>query len=240
LGVEVEHLNRERGVYEVTYPLVGEAKRDMVDRLTFWNNDEQPMVDVKLVLENLGEPTTQVRAYRGNDPDSSETATALLEALHRQLSPDSAATAAATQPVVSARQYTAQQARAEQAVTTQQSRYRLEQQGGTGRILTDQEFPRSWREVGMAIAAESLKVEDRDRSRGLYFVVDAAGPGEGKGLLAKMKFWGDDDPATVTRLIAVQPVEGGGNQVLVFDEDEKLDSSPAATELLNRLYKHLR
>lgn len=240
LGVQVKHLNRERGIYELLYPLVGEIERGVIDRLTFWNNDKIPLVNVKLVVENLGEPTTLVRAYDGDKLDNSATASTLLEGIHRQLSPENVIPAAAAQPANTARNFASQAAVAVDPVDNSGGlRYRLEQHAGASRIVTTLDFPRTWREVGMAIDNESFTVEDRDRSRGLYFVEDVADPAQSKGILNKMKFWGGDEPATTTRLVAVQPLEGGGNQILVFDKDEKLDGSAAAAALLVRLGKHL-
>ncbi|MEL0083160.1 MAG: outer membrane protein assembly factor BamC, partial [Gammaproteobacteria bacterium] len=215
-------------------------ERGVIDRLTFWNNDETPMVKVKMVIENLGEPTTLVRAFDGDELDNSATASALLEAIHRQLSPTTASATGTTQAIATAGQFAGEQHASVTAPAASAGRhYRLEQNGAASRIVTTQDFPRTWREVGMAIANESLEVEDRDRSRGLYFVVDQVDSSDQGGLLKRMKFWGSDDPETVTRLVAVQPIDGGGNQILVFDEDEKLDGSAAATALLNRLSKHL-
>jgi len=239
LGVEISHLNRERGIYDVEYPLVGEIERGIVDRLTFWDNDELPLVDVKLVVQNLGEPTTLVRAYDGDEPDSSATASALLESIHRQLSPADAS--AVTQPLGPAEQFTAtdEMTAFNVPLSFDDTRYRLDESGGASRIISAQDFSRTWREVGMAINDESLEIEDRDRSRGLYFVTDIDLEASKGGFFSSMKFWGDDEPVTITRLIAIQPVEGGGNQVLVFDKEEILDGSAGATALLNRLLKHL-
>jgi outer membrane protein assembly factor BamC len=59
-------------------------------------------------------------------------------------------------------------------------------------------FDRSWRRVGLALDRVGFVVEDRNRSQGLYYVrysdleVDAPS-GEKKGLLDKLKFWGDEE-----------------------------------------------
>ena len=169
LGIKVNHLNRERGTFEIAYPLVGELERGLVDRLAFWNNDDVPMVDVKLVIENLGEPTTLVRAYDGNELDNSLTATAALESIHRQLSPEVATATSgqpsSTTPVNTARQFAAESSSSvvSSSAVADELRYRLEKHAGGSRLITRQDFPRTWREVGMAIANESLEIEDRDR-----------------------------------------------------------------------------
>ena len=174
------------------------------------------------------------------------TATAALESIHRQLSPEVATATSgqpsSTTPVNTARQFAAESSSSvvSSSAVADELRYRLEKHAGGSRLITRQDFPRTWREVGMAIANESLEIEDRDRSRGLYFVADLAPARQSGGILKKMKFWGSDEPEMITRLIAVQPVATGGNQVLIFDEDEKLDSSAGADALLGRLLNRLR
>jgi len=236
-------MDRERGIYEVEYPLVGEIDRGVIDRLTFWDNDEPPLVEIKLVIENLGEPTTFVRAYDGDELDNSVTATALLESIQRQLNPvSSEAIIVSTQADVMGQPFvpdgTSTSINAFNAAvpaTFEVSRYVLEQNSGVSRIVTEQDFARTWREVGMAIVDEELPIVDRDRSRGLYFVTDIDLDAPKGGFFS----WGNDEPQTITRLIAVQPLEVGGNQVLVFDEDEKLDNSAGASALLPRLLQQL-
>lgn len=63
-------------------------------------------------------------------------------------------------------------------------------------LTVNDAFDRSWRRVGLALDRIGFLIEDRDRSRGLYFVrysdLDADKPSEDKkGLLDKLKFWGD-------------------------------------------------
>jgi outer membrane protein assembly factor BamC len=63
--------------------------------------------------------------------------------------------------------------------------------------VTD-EFDRAWRRVGLALDRVGFVVEDKNRSQGLYYVrytdLDTAAPPEKqKGLLDKLKFWGDDE-----------------------------------------------
>ena len=71
-----------------------------------------------------------------------------------------------------------------------------EAEGSVNLVLNDQ-FDRSWRRVGLALDRIGFVVEDKDRSRGLFYVrysdvdIDDT-PKEKKGLLDKLKFWGDD------------------------------------------------
>ncbi len=59
-------------------------------------------------------------------------------------------------------------------------------------------FDRGWRRVGLALDRVGFVIEDKDRSKGLFYVryadVDIDdGPTKKKGLLDKLKFWGNDD-----------------------------------------------
>jgi outer membrane protein assembly factor BamC len=59
-------------------------------------------------------------------------------------------------------------------------------------------FDRGWRRVGLALDRVGFVIEDKDRSKGLFYVryadVDIDdGPKKKKGLIDTLKFWGDDD-----------------------------------------------
>ena len=60
-------------------------------------------------------------------------------------------------------------------------------------------FDRGWRRVGLALDRVGFVTEDKDRSKGLYYVrytdvdIDDS-PTKKKGLLESLKFWGKDDP----------------------------------------------
>ena len=60
-------------------------------------------------------------------------------------------------------------------------------------------FDRGWRRVGLALDRVGFVTEDKDRSKGVYFVrytdvdIDDS-PTKKKGLFESLKFWGKDDP----------------------------------------------
>jgi outer membrane protein assembly factor BamC len=69
---------------------------------------------------------------------------------------------------------------------------------GITTLALNDPFDRAWRRVGLALDRIGFLVEDRNRSQGLFYVrysdIDADMPEENKkGLLDKLKFWGDDD-----------------------------------------------
>lgn len=66
-------------------------------------------------------------------------------------------------------------------------------------LKVNDQFDRAWRRVGLALDRVGFVVEDRDRSRGLYYVryadlgaAEESG-GKKKGLLQSLKFWDSDD-----------------------------------------------
>lgn len=72
------------------------------------------------------------------------------------------------------------------------------QTDGTLDLTVNDQFDRAWRRVGLALDRVGFVVEDRDRSKGTYYVrytdvdIDDT-PKKKKGLLDSLKFWGDDD-----------------------------------------------
>lgn len=95
---------------------------------------------------------------------------------------------------------TEQQSRTVIANPVQERRAALEKDnaGNVTLTLTDP-FDRAWRRVGLALDRIGFLVEDKDRSRGLFYVkysdVDSADPAaKEKSLIDSLKFWGDDAP----------------------------------------------
>jgi outer membrane protein assembly factor BamC len=69
---------------------------------------------------------------------------------------------------------------------------------GTLKLSLNDPFDRAWRRVGLALDRVGFVVEDKDRSKGLFYVrysnTDTDEPAkEKKGFLSSLKFWGDDD-----------------------------------------------
>lgn len=69
---------------------------------------------------------------------------------------------------------------------------------GSATIEVLDAYDRAWRRVGLAIDRVGFVIEDKDRSKGLFYVryadVDIDTPDKKKkGLLETLKFWGDDE-----------------------------------------------
>lgn len=114
-----------------------------------------------------------------------------------------------------------------------------------GSLKVNEPFDRAWRRVGLALDNIGFTVEDRDRSKGLFFVryidpdaeVKSATAG---GLWSKLAFWRKDDPLTKPqyRLYAVEA--GGVTDVSVQGADGKTDNSPTAKRILSLLFEQLK
>ena len=111
--------------------------------------------------------------------------------------------------------------------------------------LNDQ-FDRAWRRVGLALDRIGFTVEDRDRSKGLYFVryIDPNADlktTEEKGWFSRLKFWGSSAkvPSKEQYRILVQG-DGKGAEVRVLDKDGTRERSETANRILTLLFDQLK
>ena len=117
---------------------------------------------------------------------------------------------------------------------------------GAGMLALNEQFDRAWRRVGLALDRVGFTVEDRDRSKGLYFVryidpqLDTKAP-EKSGWLSKFKFWGGTEkPKAEQYRILVRNADPEGSQVNVLDKDGAQEKSETARRILSLLYEQLR
>ena len=99
------------------------------------------------------------------------------------------------------------------------------------------------RRTGLALDRVGFTVEDRDRSRGLYFVryVDPDQDlGNREGFLSKLKFWDDDEKPEKTEYLISLIGGERTTQVIVLDKDGERDASPTATRILALLHEQLK
>jgi outer membrane protein assembly factor BamC len=119
---------------------------------------------------------------------------------------------------------------------------------GTSSLAVDDQFDRAWRRVGLALDRVGFTVEDRDRSKGLYFVryvdpnVDANSKQE-TGMLSKLAFWrSSPDPKdrAIQYRIAVKDGSNVGSLVNVLNKDGQVERSETANRILSLLYEQLK
>ena len=114
-------------------------------------------------------------------------------------------------------------------------------------LALDEDFSRAWRRTGLALDRVGFTVEDRDRSRGLYFVryidpLKDVGAEEDEGWLSKLKFWGEDGEAVASQdayLISLIG-EGDTTQVVVLNTEGVREASSTADRILSLLHEQLK
>ena len=107
-------------------------------------------------------------------------------------------------------------------------------------------FSPAWRRVGRALDRTGFIVEDRDRSRGLFFVrydgAEDAARDEDEGWFSWLKFWENDDTqgAGVTYLVHVKADTPDTARVVVLNKDGAREGGPVASRILTVLHEQLR
>jgi outer membrane protein assembly factor BamC len=120
-------------------------------------------------------------------------------------------------------------------------------QDGANLLSIDDQFDRAWRRVGLALDRVGFTVEDRDRSKGLYFVryVDPEKDANSKkptGMLSKLAFWrSEPDPKDRTAQFGIAVKETtAGSEVNVLNKEGQLDRTETAGRILSLLYEQLK
>ena len=114
-----------------------------------------------------------------------------------------------------------------------------------GALELDEPFDRAWRRVGLALDRVGFTVEDRDRTKGYYFVryIDPKEdePVKKDSILSKLAFWRSD-----TRAVGIDQfrvlVKGApdSSQIQVLNKDGAADSSSTAKRILSLLHEQLK
>lgn len=130
------------------------------------------------------------------------------------------------------------------AAVKTESKARLSQAGS---LEVAERFDRTWRRVGLALDRIGFTVEDRDRSRGLYFVryVDPEADNNSKreeGVLSKLAFWRSKDVSAESKVQYRIHLEGVGTEtsVRVLSAEGGIDKSDTARKILGLLQQQLQ
>ena len=122
------------------------------------------------------------------------------------------------------------------------------QGSGSGLLSVNDQFDRAWRRVGLALDRVGFTVEDRDRSKGLYFVryVDPEADNNATqpkgGFFSKLNPFGKTEkkgPASDQFRIQVRDADAV-SQVSVLNKDGGEEKSDTAGRILTLLYEQLR
>jgi len=105
-------------------------------------------------------------------------------------------------------------------------------------------FPRAWRIVGLALDRVGFTVEDRDRSKGIYYV-RYSDPlkdmqSEEKGLLSSLVFWADDEKPSEEEYQVTLSGDEASTQITVQDKNGQRDKSKTAGRILTLLYEQIK
>lgn len=111
------------------------------------------------------------------------------------------------------------------------------------RVSIDEPFDRAWRRVGLALDRGGFTVEDRDRTRGLYFVryldpeVEQR-QRDDQGFLSKL--FGRDAKVEAQQFRVLVAAVGERTVVTVQDREGKPDTSPTSNKILAQINDQLR
>lgn len=114
-----------------------------------------------------------------------------------------------------------------------------------GMLSVNDQFDRAWRRIGLALDRVGFTVEDRDRSKGLYFVryIDPDADNktaQSKGFFAKLNPFRSKQKPSGERF-SIQVTDGGSvSQVSVLDKDGDQEKSATANRILSLLYEQLK
>ncbi len=124
-------------------------------------------------------------------------------------------------------------------------RARIEKDKAGAFVKIDEAFDRAWRRVGLALDRVGFTVEDRDRSRGLYFVryVDQGSDAENKtsepGFFSRL-FSSKDDKKSALRYRIVLKPDGDVSRLRVLDDQGAPTTSANADRILTLLNDQLK
>lgn len=119
--------------------------------------------------------------------------------------------------------------------------------GADGDLLAlNDPFDRAWRRVGLALDRVGFTVEDRDRSKGVYFVryIDPDADvktTEDKGWFSRFKFWSSSSkPQSREQYRILVKESAAGTEVQVLDKDGGRVKSDTAGRILTLLFDQLK
>lgn len=112
-------------------------------------------------------------------------------------------------------------------------------------LQISEDFARTWRLVGVALDRTGFLVEDRDRSRGLYFVrYDDPTKGATKetGWLSKLAFWRSEKavPKSGSQYQVRLESQGASTRIIVLDAKGQPEQSDTGERILTLVQEHLR
>lgn len=121
----------------------------------------------------------------------------------------------------------------------------LQKGSGGGVLALNEQFDRAWRRVGLALDRVGFTVEDRDRSKGIYFVryidpeIDNRSA-ENRGWLSRLRIWGSSAQQKQEQYRVVVRDLGERAEVNVLNKEGVPEQSATATRILTLLHDQLK
>ncbi|OUR88991.1 hypothetical protein A9Q92_01810 [Methylophaga sp. 42_8_T64] len=120
----------------------------------------------------------------------------------------------------------------------------LDETGGHQALMVEQGFSDVWKRVGRVLDSKGFAVEERDRSRGIYFVryIDPFNQveKEDEGWLDKISFWEDDVDQSPEEFFFIKLVsDADQTKIVILDAEEIRISSDTAKRLLGLIQEQL-
>jgi outer membrane protein assembly factor BamC len=128
------------------------------------------------------------------------------------------------------------------AVAPKTPKAKLIEDGSATRIEMTQSFDRAWRDIGLALDRSNFTVDDRDRSKGIYFVryVNPKELGDSRGWFGRT-FGKTNDADKKAKVYRVVVQDRGQNQIVISvqDSDGKPENTATGNQLLTTLDRQL-
>ena len=117
-----------------------------------------------------------------------------------------------------------------------------------GALIVNDSFDRAWRRVGLALDRVGFTVEDRDRSKGIFFVryidpdADSQAPAKKEGFFDKLQFWKSAPKASTQPQYRIHVGDAGGglSQVEVQTAQGSRESGATGRRILALLFDQLK
>ena len=114
---------------------------------------------------------------------------------------------------------------------------------GSMSLLMNEPYPRAWRIAGLALDRVGFAVEDRNRSKGLYYVRyqdPEAGSTKKKGFLSRIFSWGSKKkPVPSVFQVYLKP-EGNKTRIIVLDSKGQRKAGETGKRILKLMYEQLK
>lgn len=124
-------------------------------------------------------------------------------------------------------------------------RAKIVKSGAVAMVEIDEGFDRAWRRVGLALDRVGFTVEDRDRSRGVYFVryadTDATRRRAEPGMLSRFTNWFNQDRVVVAEQYQVKVNDASAvTRVAILSKTGVPEDTQTTQRILNLLHEQLK